>query len=121
MKILIAILLFTSSALACKSGEPVAQKDYVPSTAIPFHELMAQSMSIMDQGMGQVSKKASPDLMFLEMMKAHHEGALNMARAILVHGKNDEIKNLAYSIIASQQSEIDFMKVQIQTLKKVSK
>ncbi len=47
------------------------------------------------------------DLMFLDMMTAHHEGAIEMANTELRDGSLPEVKRLAQQIIDAQQAEID--------------
>ena len=51
------------------------------------------------------------DLLFLEMMTAHHEGAIEMADTELRDGALPEVKRLAQQIIDAQQGEIDQFKV----------
>lgn len=50
------------------------------------------------------------DKAFLEGMIPHHQGAVDMANAVLRDAKHEELKQLARDIIASQQKEIDMMK-----------
>lgn len=49
------------------------------------------------------------DRMFLEMMIAHHEGAVEMARAEQVDGQNPQAMELAAQIEATQVREIQEM------------
>jgi uncharacterized protein (DUF305 family) len=62
---------------------------------------MADAMSA-DHGHG-----SDLDRMFLAMMIAHHQGALDMAAVVLRYGTDPEIKA---SIVASQTHEIGWMK-----------
>lgn len=50
------------------------------------------------------------DRMWLEMMIAHHEGALTMAQDVLASTKDPQVRDLAQSIIDGQTSEITTMK-----------
>ena len=50
------------------------------------------------------------DRMFLEMMIAHHEGAVQMAQTELADGINPEATALAQQIIDAQQAEIGQMR-----------
>ncbi|MXG88999.1 DUF305 domain-containing protein [Nocardioides flavescens] len=55
--------------------------------------------------------EAAPDGEFqtrwLEMMKQHHEGAIEMARTELEDGRFADAKNLAESIVTTQKAEIE--------------
>lgn len=50
------------------------------------------------------------DLRFLEMMTAHHAGAVTMAKDALGKAEHAEIKTLAQSIIMAQEAEIEMMR-----------
>lgn len=50
------------------------------------------------------------DKTFIEMMTAHHEGAVAMAELIPSRAKHNEIKTLGQAIIAAQTKEIAEMK-----------
>lgn len=50
------------------------------------------------------------DKAFIEMMIAHHEGAVDMALLSVTNAKHDEIKKLSQDIISAQENEIANMK-----------
>jgi uncharacterized protein (DUF305 family) len=57
-----------------------------------------------------VLEDAKPfDREFIDMMIAHHQGAIRMARAELDNGQNRELKALAEAIVDAQAKEIDEM------------
>jgi len=49
------------------------------------------------------------DRMFVEMMSAHHEGAIKMARDVLAVYRNARVEELATAIATEQGIEIDRM------------
>ncbi len=50
------------------------------------------------------------DVDFVKGMMPHHQGAIDMAKIVLVFGKSPEIKKLAEEIIAAQEKEVAWMK-----------
>jgi len=50
---------------------------------------------------------------FVAMMVPHHQGAIDMAVAILRHGRNPQIRRLAHEIIVTQQQEIAVMRLAV--------
>jgi uncharacterized protein (DUF305 family) len=66
---------------------------------------MGHSMS-MDLGPAD----ANFDLRFIDGMTPHHEGAVAMAKEAQQKSKRAEVKQLAASILTSQQTEIQQMK-----------
>jgi uncharacterized protein (DUF305 family) len=59
---------------------------------------------------------AAFDKMFLEMMIAHHQGAIEMADTVIADGSNTDALALAESIKTSQAAEISEMQQLLQTL-----
>jgi uncharacterized protein (DUF305 family) len=50
------------------------------------------------------------DIDFVKGMIPHHEGAVEMAKIVLAHGKDPALKKLARDIIKAQDKEIAFMR-----------
>ncbi|HWI38460.1 MAG TPA: DUF305 domain-containing protein [Burkholderiales bacterium] len=81
-----------------------------------FQSDMEAGMQRMMHGM-HVRYSGDPDVDFLAMMIPHHEGAVEMARLALVHGRDPATRRLAEDIIASQTVEIAAMKNRLAILK----
>ena len=47
---------------------------------------------------------------FVDMMVPHHQGAIDMAEAVLRYGHNETIRRMAQEIIVTQQEEIAAMR-----------
>ena len=43
-------------------------------------------------------------------MIPHHQGAIDMARTVLAHGKDPEIRKLAENVVRDQEKEVAMMK-----------
>ncbi|HAT33315.1 MAG TPA: DUF305 domain-containing protein [Janthinobacterium sp.] len=82
---------------------------FVASTAKPFAALMDDAMAVMDDGMRRAAMNGASEHDFLTMMMPHHQGAVDMAKAVLLYTADPEIRNLALGIIAEQQNEIKVM------------
>ena len=65
-----------------------------------------QAMKKMDAPMMQAVQTSDPDIAFVRAMIPHHQGAIDMARAALQHGKDERVKTWAQEIIKAQEAEI---------------
>ena len=68
-----------------------------------------EAMKRMDGPMMQGIQAGDPDVAFVQAMIPHHQGAIDMARAVLQFGRDDQVKVWANQIITAQQSEIAAM------------
>lgn len=80
-----------------------------------FARLMGESMMRMHSRMHETSATGNPDHDFAAMMIPHHEGAIDMAKAELLYGKDPLMRRLAQEIIVDQQSEIEAMNLWLST------
>lgn len=69
----------------------------------------AKAMEIMHRDMA-IKYTGNPDVDFVRGMIPHHEGAVAMAKIVLKHGKDPEIRKLAEDVVKAQEAEIAMMK-----------
>jgi uncharacterized protein (DUF305 family) len=82
---------------------------FVASTAKPFAALMEDAMAVMDYGMTHAPMNGQQEHDFVTMMIPHHQGAVDMAKALLLRTQDPALRNMAQGIIAEQQIEIQLM------------
>jgi uncharacterized protein (DUF305 family) len=82
---------------------------FVASTAKPFAALMVDAMAVMDDGMRRAPMNGRPEHDFVTMMIPHHQGAVDMAKALLLTTTDPALRNMAQGIVAEQQIEIQLM------------
>jgi uncharacterized protein (DUF305 family) len=79
--------------------------------AVSFMRAMNDSMNRMDSGMKSAPMNGNIDHDFATMMMPHHQGAIDMAKAELLYGKDPVMRRLAEEIVVDQQSEIQAMQL----------
>jgi uncharacterized protein (DUF305 family) len=72
--------------------------------------IFVAQMDTMMMNMDTVRQTKKTNVDFLQLMIPHHQGAVEMAKYEVTYGKNIEMIQLAKSIIAEQQIEIQMMK-----------
>jgi uncharacterized protein (DUF305 family) len=87
---------------------------FIASTAKPFAALMDDAMAVMDEGMKRAPMNGVSEHDFVTMMIPHHQGAVDMAKALLLYTKDPELRNVAQGIITEQQNEIKIMQAWLQ-------
>ena len=112
--------LITVAALALQAQKHPAQSAavgwppaptaaFIASTEKTFDQLMTDAMSLMHRDMHSAGCTGEVDYDFVTMMIPHHQGAIDMAKALLLYGKDEQLKRLALEIIADQQNEVQLM------------
>jgi hypothetical protein len=90
---------------------------YVPdwqdsSGETPF---LSENETAMNRMMADMTVKPSGDVDrdSVAMMVPHHQGAIDMAQAVLRYGHNEQLRRLAQEIIVTQQQEIAAMRLAV--------
>src|SRR5207302_3298178 len=76
------------------------EQPFLSENATAMRKMMADMM---------IKPTGNIDRDFVEMMVPHHQGAVDMAKAELKYGRNEQLRLLAQQIVATQQREITVM------------
>jgi uncharacterized protein (DUF305 family) len=73
---------------------------------------LSENDAAMNKMMTDMAVKPTGDVDrdFVAMMVPHHQGAVDMAKAELKYGRNEQLRRLAQEIVATQQQEIKVMR-----------
>ena len=114
------ITLLAKDIKAAQAPEITTMRDFLNSwgeaTIMTGDHAMAGMMTSADLDKLKAAQGTEAAKMFLTQMTAHHEGALEMAKAEVTSGKNSDAVALATSIVSSQEAEINDMKALLATL-----
>lgn len=107
-------LLVCLCALA--ASQMNAHETHAVSSGPRFQQSMSAAMDKMHHDMASAPITGNADQDFLAMMIPHHAGAVEMARLVLIYGRDPLVRQLAEEIIAGQQAEIDAMRARLKIL-----
>ena len=95
-------------AVALIGGAPLLAASLEAQFMSENSAAMAKMMSAM-----KVRPSGDVDADFVAMMVPHHQGAIDMAKAQLRYGRNEQLRRIAQEIIVTQQEEIAAMRLAI--------
>ena len=111
-------LLLIAPAIALVSALGLGLTALAQDTSHDGHAMMGDkgpsSMAYMDantrmhEGMA-IEFTGNADVDFIRGMIPHHQGAVDMAKIVLEHGTDPEVRKLAEAVIAAQEAEIAWM------------
>ncbi|MBX9844347.1 MAG: DUF305 domain-containing protein [Xanthobacteraceae bacterium] len=104
-RIVPTVLVMMLATASIRAAEPA--DDYSP--------FMKESQAAMTRMMDAMNIDSTGDVDrdFAAMMIPHHQGAIDMALAMLRYGRNEQLKRIAQEIIVEQQQEIDAMRLAV--------
>src|SRR5437879_13153805 len=76
---------------------------------------LAENNAAVTKMMAAMDVKPSGDVDadFVATMVPHHQGAIDMAQALLRYGRNEQLRRIAQEIIVTQQEEIAAMRTEV--------
>jgi len=106
---LLIAFAFPSHVLAHEAHPPAQPTTATAVDEAPFLKENDDAMTRMMNGMA-IKPTGDIDHDFVAMMSPHHQGAIDMAKVQLLHGKDPQMRRLAQEIVTDQQLEIELMR-----------
>lgn len=82
-----------------------------PASSGPAWSELQHSMESMHEALFSLKSTGNNDEDFVRLMLPHHQAAIDMAKAELIHGQDPQMRRLAQEIITDQESEIELMQL----------
>jgi hypothetical protein len=102
--------VLATSIVLCLYAHPTPVPSAPDSVESKFLGANNKAMAKMMNGM-KIKESGDVDRDFTNLMIPHHQGAIDMARAELQYGKNEQLRRIAQEIIVGQQQEIVAMRL----------
>ena len=115
MKTLLLSLLISTSIANINFISPLQKVSANINNSIIFNQKQGYNKEYttifnnMMKAMNAAPNTGNVNLDFVLEMIPHHEGGINMAKAIVKYGSNPEVKKIAENIITSQEAQIPIM------------
>lgn len=115
MKTLLLSLLISTSIANINFISPLQKVSANINNSIIFNQKQGYNeeyttiFNNMMKAMNAAPNTGNVNLDFVLEMIPHHEGGINMAKAIVKYGSNPEVKKIAENIITSQEAQIPIM------------
>lgn len=105
-----ALSLLAGPALAQHAGHPAPAATPAPAASAEAPSTVALRAANMKMHKEMdIAYTGDPDVDFAKAMIPHHQGAVEMAKVQLAHGKDPKLRKLAREIVKAQEKEIKLM------------
>lgn len=112
------IIMMAKNIITAQNAEIEQLRSFVENYKVPptkndrneMHGELSKTMEGMMTKMNSMKMTGNTDRDFVMMMIPHHESAVKMAQAELLHGKQVKLKKMAEKMISNQSKEIDEFK-----------
>ncbi len=103
----LACALVVPLSLHAQSAPHAGMKGAAMDQTMPAGKMdMKSMMKENNDKMASVKTSGNPDVDFAQMMRIHHQGAIDMAQSQLRDGKDPQLLSMAQDIISAQKKEI---------------